>query len=315
MSLAGRLIYNLWHRPIAGILHSIRHGGPLVQWRTSRGQRAMEAAALVLPPLPYRLAAAGAPLNVHLLTGKRYLHQTGFCLHTLARHCPVPLAPEIYDDGSLGADGEAYFRRLTPSVVIHRYTELTAHLDAVLPASRFPVLRERRQNYPHLRKLTDVHAGQVGARLVLDSDLLFWREPRLLIDWATAPASPLHGIDSTENYGYPRSLLEKVAGLPVPSLVNVGICGFRSETIDWDFLEYAAATLIAAAGTSYYLEQALCALLVARAGGAVAAPKHDYVTLPDSTEIAHPTAVMHHYVDTSRGPYLRDVWRRTLSPT
>src|SRR5690606_10908337 len=129
-------------------------------------------------------------------------------------------------------------------------------------------------------KLTDVHAGRVGWRLVLASDLLFWREPRFLLDWAAAPDRPLHAVDCEENYGYTRPLLEKIAGAPVPPRINVGLCGLRSDTIDWDFLEHATAALIAAERTSYYLEQALVALLVARGGPAAAAPVADYITLP-----------------------------------
>lgn len=314
MSLAGRTLYHLWHRPLASWRHSRRHGGPLMQWRTARGQRAMEAAALALPPLPPRDTRSGPPLVVHLLTGKRYLHQTGFCLHTLARHCPVAVIPEIYDDGSLGREGSDYFKRLSPAAVVHDYATLGARMERSFPADRFPVLSERRKNYPHIRKLTDVHGGRSGARLVLDSDLLFWREPRVLIDWAKTAPAPLHAVDCAESYGYPRALLEKVSGRPVPPLVNVGICGFRSESIDWDFVEHASSALIAAAGTSYYLEQALVALLVAREGAAaVVAPAGDYVTLPGAAEIARPAAVMHHYVDTARGPYLREAWRRALS--
>lgn len=306
MSLPGRLIYNLWHRPIAAVRHSIRHGGPLRQWETRRGEAAMRIAAAKLPPLPAR---PGAPLVVHLLTGRRFVHQSAFCLRSLALACPAPVHAEIYDDGSLDPEVLAQLRRLGPQVSIHAHADLRERLDRFLPPDRFPVLRERWQNYPHLRKVIDVHLGRRGWRLVLDSDLLFWREPVFLLNWHAAPDRPLHGIDCVENYGYPRTLLERVAGCKLPARVNVGLCGLQSEAIDWDFLEWAAAKLIAAGRYSYYLEQALVALLVARAAGAAAAPFEEYITLPSAAEIARPTAVMHHYVDTSRGPYLRRAWQ------
>ncbi|MBC8011415.1 MAG: glycosyl transferase, partial [Burkholderiales bacterium] len=168
--------------------------------------------------------------------------------------------------------------------------------------------------YPHLRKIVDVHLGRAGWRLVLDSDLLFWREPRLLLDWAAAPDRPLHATDCVENYGYPRATLERIAGAPLPRLVNVGLCGLRSDTLDWDFLEHATATLLREHGTSYYLEQALVALLAARHPGPCAVtPAGDYVTYPSSAEIDAPSAVMHHYVDLSRDTYHLRAWRRALS--
>ena len=306
MSLAGRLLYQLWHRPIGAISRSARHGGPLAQAAAARGRRAMDAAVSSLPPLPER---PGRPFTVHLLTGRKFAHQTAFCLHSLARVCPQPLSVELYDDGSLDGASVAALRQLAPASTLHPHAALRERLEQVLPSARFPTLRERWVNYPHLRKLVDVHAGRNGWRLVLDSDLLFWREPTFLLAWNKAPDRPLHATDCTENYGYTRPLLEHLAGRPVPALVNVGLCGLRSDTIDWDFLEHAATRLIAAERTSYYLEQALVALLVARDGPAAAAPARDYLTLPDRAEIARPTAVMHHYVDTSRGHYYREAWR------
>lgn len=307
MSFAGRLLYQLWHRPLGAIRLSARHGGPFAQAAAARGRRAMEDAVARLPALPDR---PGRPFTVHLLTGRKFAHQTAFCLHSLARVCPQPLGVELYDDGSLDAASVAALRRLAPALTLHPHAELRGRLEQVLPAARFPTLRERWINYPHIRKLIDVHAGRSGWRLVLDSDLLFWREPRFLLDWAAAPDRPLHATDCAENYGYSRPLLERIAGRPVPALVNVGLCGLHSDTIDWEFLEQAAARLIAAERTSYYLEQALVALLVARGGPAAAAPARDYLTLPDRAEIARPTAVMHHYVDTSRGDYYREAWCR-----
>lgn len=310
MSLAGRLLYQLWHRPTGAIENSLRRGGPLRQFAAARGRRAMIAAAGSLPPLPARPGRAAV---VHFLTGRRFAYQTAFCLHTLARHSPVPVAPEFYDDGSLNGDARALLQRLAPAAPIHDFALLRDRLEAILPSARFPTLRERWRNYPHLRKLIDVHAGRTGWRLVLDSDLLFWREPRFLLDWLAAPDRPLHATDCAENYGYPRATLERMAGRPLPALVNVGLCGWRSEDIDWEFLEHAAATLLREHGTSYYLEQGLVALLAARHGEARAiAPANDYLTYPSAAEIAQPTAVMHHYVDLSRDAYHLTAWRQAL---
>ncbi len=308
MSLPGRILYQTWHRPWSAVRLSLRQGGPWAVRETARQRREMEVAATLLPPLPTRTSSPHT-LRVHLLTGQRHAFQTAFCLHSLARYCSVPVHAEIYDDGTLDPASADLLRRLSPALCIHDFATLRTRLDAFLPAKRFPVLRERWLLYPHIRKLIDVHLGHVGWRLVLDSDLLFWREPRLLLDWAAQPDRLLHATDCTENYGYSRPLLEQIAGGPVPALVNVGICGLHSESIDWDFLESAAKTLIAAERTSYYLEQALVALLAAGSDLRAIAPPSDYITQPSLQEIMHPTAVMHHYVDTSRTNYFRHAWR------
>lgn len=64
--------------------------------------------------------------------------------------------------------------------------------------------------------------------------------------------------------------------------------------------------------TSYYLEQALIAMLVAGRPCAIA-PVADYVTLPKPPEAHACKAVMHHYVAHSKRWYFQQNWRLALS--
>ena len=50
---------------------------------------------------------------------------------------------------------------------------------------------------------------------------------------------------------------------PIPQRVNVGICGLKSDDLDWEQLESWCKTLIEQQGTHYYQEQALIAMLMA----------------------------------------------------
>lgn len=301
----GRVAYYLWHRPRAKMSAIIRAGGPLEQWRTQRGQQEMEAEAWRLPLLP---ACGGRPLEVHVLTGRRFWYQTAFCLWTFARHAGRDLAPHIHDDGTLAEEWCAPLRRLFPAARIISESETKARLDACLPPDQFPSLRRRREELPLIRKLTDIHAGLAGWRLFMDSDLLFWRRPQLLVDWLDQPAQPLRAVDVEYAYGYPPELLAELAGGPVPELVNTGLLGLRSEELDWERMEFWCRTLIERAGTHYYQEQALVALhLAGRA--CVAAPLADYVTFPRPPEAHERRAVMHHYVAESKRWYFRSNWR------
>ncbi len=306
----GRLALALWHQPIAKLRDSWRHGGPLAERETERQRLEMVAAALELPPLP--AAIPDSPLVFHLLTGRRFWYQTAFCLHSLARTAGAPIRAEIYDDGTIDAEVDGWLRRLGPAVTIHPQAGIIARLDRILPADRFPVLRERWINYPNIRKLTDVHAGSTGWKLVIDSDLLFFRRPEFLLRWLQAPDRPLHAVDCEESYGYSRPLMERLAGAPIPPLANVGLCGLRSEGLDWVELEAWCAALIAKERTSYYLEQALVAMLAARQPCAVA-PAADYLTLPGRDEVNAPRAVMHHYVAQAKRWYFRQGWRHVAT--
>jgi hypothetical protein len=302
----GRLVYLGWYQPLAAIRRSFREGGPLNQWRTACGRQEMEQAAARLPPLSP--PAADAP-EICFLTGRRFWFQTAFCFWSLCRHAGRPLRAVIYDDGSLDAARREECMRVFPGARLVTAAEIETRLDLHLPAARFPTLRARRLAYPNLRKLTDVHAGGRGWRLVLDSDMIFFRRPDALLAWLDAPSRPLHMADVQDAYGYSPALLRSLAGGPVPSRINVGICGLRSDAIDWDRLEYWNRSLIAAEGLSYYEEQALTALMLA-GGEAECLPAADYRLMPGPAECRRPTAVLHHYVDLSKRGYFREAWRQ-----
>jgi len=305
----GRLVYRFWHAPLAPLRASLAAGGPWQQRRTERGRLAMEAAAHTLPPLP---PTAGTPLSLHILTGRRFWYQTAFCLWTFARQTRRPLAPVIYDDGSLAPEHREPLARLFPAVRFVACPDTLARLDQHLPAARFPTLRERWLNYPNLRKLIDPHVGATGWKLVLDSDLLFFRRPDALIAWLDAPNAPLHAVDCESSYGYSRPLMNELAGTPVADLVNVGLTGLNSSRIDWERIEFWCCRLIERERTNYFLEQALVAMLVAGRSCAIM-PAKDYVTLPRLPETRDCRAVMHHYVAASKRWYFQHNWRRTLS--
>lgn len=262
--------------------------------------------------LPLLAEFAGAPLEPHLLTGRRFWDQTAFCLWTFARHSERPIAPVIYDDGSLDDASRAPLQRLFPRIRFVSRTEIVDRLDAFLPATQFPQLRERWLVYPNIRKLIDPHVGLCGWKLVLDSDLLFFRRPDFLLKWLASPDRPLHAVDCVTSYGYSQALMQELAGAPVADLVNVGLTGLESSQIDWEKLEHWTATLHTREGTSYYLEQALIAMLVAGRDCAVA-PASDYVTLPRPPEDRSCSAVMHHYVAESKAAYFRHNWRTAIA--
>ena len=300
----GRLLYLGYHLPVAKLRDLVKDGGPRQRRLTELGRLAMIDAASRLPsldPVP-----EDAP-RVHFLTGSRYWHQTAFFLVSLHPHLPV--RPVIHDDGTLaGAPADA-LRRLCPSVEIITDSQARERLDRVLPASSFPRLRARRDAWVLFRKILDVHAGETGWNLFLDSDQLCFRRPSLLADWLGGPDSPLHMTDVGDAYGCPLAQLDAIAGRPVPRRVNTGILGLRSDAIDWQKMEWFCEQLDACAHPHYYHEQALVALWLAGASHRIATPLEDYVVLPNSAEGRNPGAVWHHYVAHSKRWYCQHRWR------
>ena len=307
----GRLAYLLYYAPLSRIRQSIAMGGPVEEWRTARGHGAMRRAALNLPRPP--ASDHHQPgVELHLLTGSRFWDQTAFCLWTFARHSARDVLPVFYDDGTLTAKNRDTLARLFPAARFVTDDDSLARLHAHLPQSQFPALHERWHRYPNIRKLIAPHLASQGWKLVLDSDLLFFRRPEFLIAWLLSPSQPLHAVDVETCYGYSRPLLDSLAGAPVAERVNVGLCGLCSDALDWQQIEQWCRTLIAREGTHYFLEQALVALLVAGKSCAIA-PASDYVTLPRLPEVEDCRAVMHHYVANSKPWYFRRNWRHALA--
>jgi hypothetical protein len=304
----GRLLYLLYHLPLAETRRSLRQGGPWQQGLDRRGAAEMARAAWRLPPPHFGPAP---PMEVHLLTGRAFAFQSAFCLWTLAHAARRSLAPVFYDDNTLTPELAKRLRALFPAARFVLRAEMLARLARHLPAAAFPALRERFDRYPHLRKLIAPHLGSTGWKLVLDSDLLFFRRPDFLLAWFDSPSRPLHLVDIADAYGYPPLLLERLAGAPLPPRLNVGLCGLRGDEIDWPRLEEWCAQLLHKAGTHYLLEQALVALLLAGRDCAVA-PETEYITLPNRAEATAPAAVMHHYVHDSKRWYFRTAWRKAL---
>lgn len=308
MSIPGKLLLHAWHRPVGILRNLIAAGGPLVARRTEIGRQEMERAAWTLPLLPPH---DGKPLELHLLTGRHFWYQTAFCLWTFSWHAGRPVAPVLYDDGTLSNEYREALARLFPLARIVTQADTLARLDTCLPVDRYPVVRERWLNYPNIRKLTDPHIGSTGWKLVIDSDLLFFSRPSLLLDWLDAPKTPLHAVDVADAYGYSATLLASLANATLPQKLNVGLCGLRSEELDWDRIEHICRTLIAAERTNYYLEQAIVAILLA-ARPCTIAPAKEYVTLPVPPEAMACRAVMHHYVAHSKRWYFQNNWRHCL---
>ncbi|MBI1292074.1 glycosyl transferase [bacterium] len=304
--MLGRMAYKLWFQP-TGWARRVLRQGPLRTYRAARGEAEMRQAAMELGPL-----AAGEgeayPVPVVFLTGAGYWHQTIFCARSLQRFAPRPIRFRFHDDGSLPASVVSQLRALFSGCEIVGAEEASARVERHLPAARFPTLRARRLVYPHLRKLTDIHAGQDGWALVLDSDMLFHRAPLELLSWMEAPRVPIHLTDTDTFYGYSLPLLRELIGGDVPLRVNVGIIGLRSEAIDWHALERWVTLLHEREGTQYLQEQALTALLIA-GRDAVALPPDSYRCLPDEAECLHPTAILHHYVAESRLALHSHCWR------
>lgn len=306
MSLIQEAINILYRYPKGKIGQIQRRGGLWNAWQINRARKKMERSAQTLR-IP-KGDVGITPLEVHFLTGKKYWYQTVFCMYSLQKTTSTPFHFHLYDDGSFDESLIRQIKEQAPATAIHTIEEIEERLRKAIPEDQFTFLWHKRRVYPHIKKLTDVHAGTNGWKLVLDSDMLFLKYPQFVIDWLIAPTAPLFILDTQNAYGYSFDLMQNLAGEPIRERVNVGAIGLQSESINWGNLENCGKELEQQEGTSYYLEQALTAMLIGDRN-ALVGPQSDYIVMPSKEQVLSKEGVMHHYVDLSKEWYFKKAWK------
>lgn len=301
----GRLVYFIVHRPREWVDRSLQFRGPINQFRNYRGRKSMERAARELRPRQY----GGKPLKPYFLTGHRFWYQTVWCAYSLAESSRLDVHPVVFDDGTLSPAQCAAINEVFPGAEVHSFGEARERLLSNFSTDTFPNLIDRWHHYPNIRKLIDPHLldDHHDYKMVLDSDMLFFSRPAALLEaWNTGLR--VAATDVMESYGYQRLFMESLTGQALPKKVNVGIAGMYSSDLNWREIEEWIERLHNAEGTSYFLEQALIAMLFSRRDSLLL-DGIDYRVMPPRSDWETPSAVMHHYVAESKEGYFRHTWR------
>lgn len=301
------LIDVLYRHPRANYNYKKRFGGYLNYRRILNSQKEMLSKSEHLTPV--KSHKDGLP--IYFLTGKKYLYQTLFCIQSLVKVTDKKFRFILIDDGTFDEEIATKITQLLPHADIITAAVINKNLYKVLPENEFPILHQKRKEYPHIKKLTDIHTIPGTWKLVLDSDMLFWNEPKQMINWLNNPSAPLHMTDCERSYGYSEDLMKKLKGHKIPDLINVGVLGLNSEAINWQDLEHWISVLEKQEGKTYYLEQALSAMLIADLQ-AEALDNADYKVNPTKDEALNNFGVLHHYVDLSKEWYFKFAWKKLL---
>lgn len=309
MSLIQESINILYRYPKGKIRQIQRQGGLWNVWQINRARKEMEQAAQTLR-VP--LGNTGiTPLEVHFLTGKKFWYQTVFCMYSLQKTTSTPFHFHLYDDGSFDESLIRQIKEQAPATTIHTIGEIELRLREAIPEDRFPFLWHKRRVYPHIKKLTDIHAGTKGWKLVLDSDMLFFSTPTIIIEWLQQSEIPIFIQEKGNFYGYSKQLMETLCEGSIRDGINVGVIGLKSEEIDWFKLMTWAEKLEQTEGASYFLEQALTAMLLGN-DPSISGERSDYIVNPAKEDVEKGKGVLHHYVDLSKEWYFKTAWKKIL---
>lgn len=304
----GRILYEVYHKPVSRV-RQIMKTGIINSYELEKGRKEMINASNDLKEIRYNEAF---DFEVYFLTGKKYWYQTAFCLYSMQKQTRLNIDAVIVDDGSFDDALEQQVKKQFPSSTVIRKEQIDSLLDEHLPESRYPTLRARRMEYPHLRKLTDIHIlpGK-DWKMVLDSDMLFFHQPKHLIRNLKNPRQMLFMEDVEEAYGYPVSFLKELTGREIfPEKLNVGITWMPSSSLNWGDIERWNRHIIEKMGTSYLQEQALTAMIAAKNEYELL-PASAYKVLPQINDCAI-DEILHHYVADSKYDYFTKGWKRVL---
>lgn len=300
----GQFVYQIYHRP-------------LTWWRDNRdlrdgrrGEIAMQIAATHLPRANFDTWGLAAP-PVRMLTGARFIHQTLFCARSFEWACGSHFNFEIYGDGTLSDQAAAQIRQVLPGATIPSQKEITERLDRALPISQFPLLRSMRDSHPLMRKLLDLHAGLQGPALYLDSDMLFFAPPNLLLNWLRQPTDEYYMHQIGDALVNERDGLSQRIGIPLHAGVNSGILALHDEGFDWPLLERAAAVMTAEERNHKWAEQTLFAVHVSHRQAA-SLSRDEYFLCHGRESFAGPIPPLRHYIHKSKSIYTGSEWRRWL---
>jgi hypothetical protein len=247
-------------------------------------------------------------LPIHLLTGEKDWRLAAWALASFFHFTELGWPVVIHDDGTLSEDARAMLSALFEGCRIIPRAEADDEVAKVLRP--FPFCFDYRNSHPLALKVFDMaHYAQGERFIVLDSDVLFFKRPQEIIDWANAPMSKDSWFSEDVQEGSIITAAEarEELGVKLWSRVNSGLCLLYKPALDFDFCDRALATTSILRGQIWRVEQTLLALCASRQAKGGLLPKTYEVSLKRN---ASKDAVARHYVPAVRDRFYGEGLKR-----
>ena len=254
---------------------------------------------------------APATVPVHVLTSANDWLGAAWMLASFFHYSELAWPVVIHDDGTLPAEAGETLTRLFENVRIIPRAVADAEMSVLMMA--YPFCAPFRQTHPLALKTFDMAHFADGDRfIVLDSDVLFFKKPREIIEWATGDlAECWFNQDTVENSLISAADARDDLGVKLWPRVNTGVCLLWKSAIDLDFCDSALAQTSITNGAPHRIERTLLALC---------ASKHNRGgSLPDRYEVSPARAiadeaVSRHYTGDARELFFSEGLKRLHEP-
>jgi hypothetical protein len=193
---------------------------------------------LSTPPV-YADVPGRSEVEVHLLCHRGDSLCAIWALKTLYQTSGVRWPAVIHVQGDCTAAMRRYFRAHVPDARVLMQGVADARVQQVL-GNQYPRLVDARRQSPFMMKLIDPVLMSDAERIViLDSDVLFFREPRELCEHVEhAPGdSWLFQRDPVSTYNVTADVASSALGIRLPERVNSGIAVVPRGLVDLDLCE------------------------------------------------------------------------------
>lgn len=275
-----------------------------------RGERQMKKAALKLSPVTL---SSDYKLEVSYLTGAKYWHQTIFCAYSLARLLKGHVRINVYSDGTLSPELSGFIIKALPNVNIISTKDLSTQIDEVLPEKDFPLLRALRKENAFFRKLVDMRTNNRYI-IQLDSDMLFFNEPKELIDaYRNNENYFMQDTIPASYYVLPEDVISKDLNISMCKKINSGILAYNSSKIDWHFVERTCAYLMKNVQNVHppMFEQTLNAIIISWLEGKPLNQPYR-ILYADKNEKTNSSDIVRHYIFKAKLPYFTTEWKKVI---
>lgn len=247
------------------------------------------------------------PTPIHVLTGKNDWQLCAWALASFFHFSEQTWNVVIHDDGTLPDDARAELKRLFKKARLIARDEADARMDKLLTA--FPLCHDYRNQHPLALKIFDFAQFCEAERfLILDSDVLFFRHPREIMNWVAGSASECwFNEDVDEGALLTAEQAWTDLGVPLWPRVNSGLGLIAKPAIDLEFCERALGETSILKGHIWRVEQTLFALCASRHGKGGLLPKTYEVSLGRE---ASSDVVARHYVGAVRDRFYGEGLKR-----
>lgn len=227
----------------------------LAQWLAQRRQESLrrECDRRVDATRPFVTGADHPDFELHMLLGRKHVGMALWAVKSFLYATNLSFKVVLHDDGSLSFDD---------------VTKLKAHLvgvDVVRKSEADVIMRQKLAAYPNCleyrftsRDTTDHRGTKYNMRifslrlfdfnllsdskktLVLDADVLFFKEPREILEWATSPSDGI-SLYSVEQYLPVRDARNRIIRFdlkaPRPTAANAGLLCFDKQAFDLEVID------------------------------------------------------------------------------